>query len=595
MVRTQALVTALLFVAIHPICSLSMDSTAEREKPESSTSTSATISNHALLVEKRRQFQGQELITAAPNTWIINAGDRPRIVWRDADAMLRLGFTEPFRVRWFNSRLEEANIPNEPGRWVAWIDGTAPNGLPFHRTLTFFARPKNFLMYFAPDLNVALPFSAGPITPGVWQEHQKELDQLSSKLLLRGINDSEAGAIMLAGLFESKRLGAPARFVDSTDVLNQDYQLALKLKVERLDGRVRTLRPPLHLTVPTKTVHSGSSHEAGVVPEAKARIDAVCNAWANDTGEPFVVLIAKNGAIVTHEAFGRDSSGIPIDTDYRCWVGSITKSVTALLFSQFVDQKLIGLDDSLATVFPEYPKNDSHVPTFRQCFNHTSGLNGHGDFGGANNPHLENVILNAIDVNEPNVRYAYSGMGYDLAAKAMEIVSGKSFVRLYDESLFRPLNLGDVPLGNASSEGRFTAMELGILAQLIANQGSYGDRRFFSAQTFNRLLPEALNIRERNGIEDEGIGLHWIRRPKVTASLDSRRANDLLFSAHTVGHGSLSGCILMIDLDHQLVITQVRRKPSTRYTQWSARFFQTVADVMIDDNVVPKADNSANN
>lgn len=32
-----------------------------------------------------------------------------------------------------------------------------------------------------------------------------------------------------------------------------------------------------------------------------------------------------------------------------------TKTVTAILFSQFLDQGLIDLDDSLATVFPDYP------------------------------------------------------------------------------------------------------------------------------------------------------------------------------------------------------------------------------------------------
>ena len=79
--------------------------------------------------------------------------------------------------------------------------------------------------------------------------------------------------------------------------------------------------------------------EAGVSPDAKAKIDDLCRAWAEDTGEPFVTLIARRGVIVTHEAFGRDASGASISRDYRCWVASITKTVTALLFSQFLDQR----------------------------------------------------------------------------------------------------------------------------------------------------------------------------------------------------------------------------------------------------------------
>jgi CubicO group peptidase (beta-lactamase class C family) len=528
-------------------------------------------------IEQRRRFQSQELITALPNTWIFNPGDPPRIVWRDLEEVRRLGFEAPLRVRWFNSRLEESRIPSEPGQWAAWVEGTAPNGFPFHRAMTFYARPKNFLMYYAPDLNISLPYFPGPIDAAVWHEHQTEIAHQSTSLLLHTFNNSEAGAILIAELSESKPLGRSARFVDSAAARNQDYHLALKLKVEGLRERVHALRPPRHRGFAAPILHQGSSVEAGTVTDAKARIDAVCQAWADDTGEPFVTLVARNGVVVTHEAFGRDATGKTVDINYRCWVGSITKTVTALLFSQFLDQGLLDLDDSLSSVFPDYPKNNPHVPSFRQCFNHTSGLSGHGDFGGATNPHLENIVLNGIDVNEPNVRYSYSGMGYDLTAKAMEIIAGKSFVRLYDENLFQPLHFGDVPIGNASSDGQFTALELAVLAQLIANRGSYGDLEFISPRTFNRLLPEALYVPERGGVADEGIGLHWIRRLKVDAPLSSVRVEDQLFSGQTIGHGSLSGCVFMIDLDQKIIVVQVRRQAGPRNAEWSAKFFQTIA------------------
>ena len=141
-------------------------------------------------------------------------------------------------------------------------------------------------------------------------------------------------------------------------------------------------------------------------------------------------------------------------------MASITKTVTAILFSQFLDQGLVDLDDSLATVFPGFRDHESHTPTFRQCFMHTSGLSGHGELGDMHTAHLENIVLNGIDVNEPGVKYSYCGLGYEVVAKAMEIVTGKSAVRIYDEHLFRPLGFGDVRMGNASSSGEFTAMEL---------------------------------------------------------------------------------------------------------------------------------------
>ncbi len=531
--------------------------------------------------EKRQQFQTQELITAKRNHWVFKPGDPPRIVWRDAATVRQLGFNGPLRVRWFDAQFQEAMAPNATGRWGAWVEGTAPNGTPFRRAFSFYALPKKSLVVFAPQVDVTVPEVYGSEVADVWREHELELSRISTDLVRGQFIDNELSAVALAGLAESQRRGRKARFVESTRVLNDDYHLALKLKQQGLEKKIRPLQPPQQRTKPATHLRDGSLSEAGMSADAKTKIDAICRQWAEDTSEPFVTLVARRGVIVTHEAFGNDTDGSPITKEYRCWVGSITKTVTALLFSQFVDQGLIDLDDSLAEVFPDYPRNDSHVPTFRQCLNHTSGLTGHGNFGGFRNPHLENVILNAIDVNEPGARYAYSGTGFELTAKAMEIVAGKSAVRLYHEHFFGPLGFGDVPIGNASSDGEFTARELAIMAQWVANQGSYGELEFIKPATFERLLPRAFEVRQQSAVKDEGIGLHWVRHTKPGAPRRSSNPDDWLFSPRTVGHGSFSGCIFLIDLDQDVIIAQARRQSGKRSGEWSAKLFQTIAESII--------------
>jgi len=527
--------------------------------------------------ERRTQFQSQELIPAKSGTWIFKPGETPRIIWRDLEEVRRLGFEGPLRIRWFDAKLNESAAPGEPGRWHAWIEGTAPNGTPLRRAMTFYGLPKDFFGGFIPDFTVTFPHFPGPEAPQVWREHQGELSRLAGDIVLKSILEGERGAVLMAGIAESKPLGRPARFVESAAAMNEDSHLALKLKLQGLERRVRALQPPRQRPTSATVLRKGSLHEAGMKPDAKSKIDAVCRAWAKDTGEPFVILVARRGVIVVHEAFGRDKGGKPIALDYRCWVASITKTVTALLFSRFVDQGLVGLDDPLSAVFPDYPRNDPHVPTFRQCFNHTSGLSGHGEFGGMRNPHLENIVLNAIDVNEPGARYSYCGLGFELAAKAMEILAGKCAVRVYDEGLFRPLGFGDVPIGNASSDGEFTAMELGILAQWVANRGSYGELEFISPETFEKLIPEPVRVADHGYTEDEGMGIHWLRHLKPGAPRGSKRPEDLLFSPRTLGHGSFSSCVFMVDPEQQLIITQVRKQSGPRHAEWSAKFFQTIA------------------
>jgi hypothetical protein len=34
-------------------------------------------------------------------------------------------------------------------------------------------------------------------------------------------------------------------------------------------------------------------------PDVKEKIDAICRKWAEDSGEPFTILVARHGVIVT--------------------------------------------------------------------------------------------------------------------------------------------------------------------------------------------------------------------------------------------------------------------------------------------------------
>lgn len=581
--RTIVLFTCLLVPTVHlgAISGYRCLGQVEHGPPDVKPNTSSTEEQAVERKrEERREFQSQELMLAKSGAWIFKLGETPRIVWRDVETVRRLGCDEPLRVRWFDAKLNERPEPDAPGRWLAWIEGTAPNGTPLRRSRTFYGLPKQLPHSFAPDLTVAFPNFPGPDDPSVLKEHEAEILRMANDTLVQALLGSERGATLVAGLTEAEPLGRPARYVESTAVRNSESHLTLKLKLQGLQDKVRPLCPPRHRDRPATTLHEGSPAEAGVASDAKDRIDAVCRSWAEDTAEPFVTLVARRGVIVTHEAFGRDAGGRPIDREYRCWVASITKTVTAILFSQFLDQELIHLDDSLASVFPDYPEDDPHVPTFRQCFTHTSGLSGHGELGDMHTPHLENVVLGGIDVNEPGVKYAYCGLGYELAAKAMEIVTGQCAARLYEERLFRPLDFGDARMGNASSGGEFTARELGILAQWMANHGSYGPSEFIRPETFEQLLPRPLPVADHGHAAEDGIGIHWVRHLKPGASRGSRRDEDLLFGPHTLGHGSFSGCIFLVNPDQELVITQVRKRSGPRSDEWSPRFLQTVAAVL---------------
>ena len=91
-----------------------------------------------------REFQSQELITARPMTYICNAGDEPRIVWRDLARVRELGSDGDLHVRWFDADLKESTQADAFGAMGRVHHRPRPNGTPIVRQMTFFARPSGF-------------------------------------------------------------------------------------------------------------------------------------------------------------------------------------------------------------------------------------------------------------------------------------------------------------------------------------------------------------------------------------------------------------------------------------------------------------------
>ena len=136
-------------------------------------------------------------------------------------------------------------------------------------------------------------------------------------------------------------------------------------------------------------------------------------------------------------------------------------------------------------------------------------------------------------------------------------------------------------MGNASSDGEFTAMDLAVIGQLLANRGSYGQYQFISPETFKEMRPKTTG--EPTVAGEHGLGLHRIRHRRPRASTNLTELSDLLFSENTFGHGSFSGCILVVDPDQQLVIVQARKQFHQLDNEYWSRFFQVVADAIKKD------------
>ncbi len=114
----------------------------------------------------------------------------------------------------------------------------------------------------------------------------------------------------------------------------------------------------------SKVLSNGTDLEAGFREGTSNSIRKLCEEWFAKSGEPFDILIAKNGVIIINDAFGENAYG-KFTTDTPTEIASITKLLTGLMFGRFVDQKIISIDDPVGKFLPDYPLSGSKALTMR--------------------------------------------------------------------------------------------------------------------------------------------------------------------------------------------------------------------------------------
>ena len=178
-------------------------------------------------------------------------------------------------------------------------------------------------------------------------------------------------------------------------------------------------------------------------------------------------------------------------------------------------------------------------------------------------------------------------MGFDMAGKVMEVVTGKSIFRLFHEYLYEPLGMENTyhtwDLGYSVHS---TAYDLSILAQMVLNKGTYGGKKYFSKETFEKILPKNLkdyipNITYDNPWDKDrpmGIGTtvqEWKIKDEVT------KTERYMLSENVIGHGSATSSVFRIDLENNIILTQTRRKGKTRFGQHFKKLYQHIDDYLV--------------
>ena len=466
-------------------------------------------------------------------------------------------------VRWFDTYLQEVDTLLRPGRYGYYAEITGVNGILMKRAGTMFCTPNDWRGWSEPLLSNMGYFPFDSIPEVIWEENREVISDYGGQILLKSIVNNQDGGILMSFIHDMDLKQLKPGPYHTPVIMDGDYHIQLKRKLLGVENKYPPLDTPEKTSMTAPALHTPKGKDKEKNASFEKEMKVLCKEWAEVSGEPFDMLVAKDGSILFHGAFGENMRGT-FTMEQATEIASITKLYTGLLFAQFVDQGLIGIDDPVGKYLSDFPISGEKAITLRQCFTHTSGFYGHGSLGGVQNPWLDNSLALWLPYIEPGIRHYYNGMGYNLAGKVMEIVSGKSIFHLFQEYLFAPLQLQNTQLDIDLAYGvRSTAYDMAVVGQMLLNQGSYGDLSFFSEETYEALLPIDLEIYFPNiKGRDWGIGItpsnRWLKDE------DSGAKRNIL-SDHVVGHGSATSSILNVDLENKIVITQSRMDGGKQY------------------------------
>jgi CubicO group peptidase (beta-lactamase class C family) len=200
---------------------------------------------------------------------------------------------------------------------------------------------------------------------------------------------------------------------------------------------------------------SGTAPAAGEKPEPFA---AFLEAQRRRADLPALAAMAFNGTSLLEEAVTglrlRTTPAAAVTRDDVFHIGSITKSMTAVLAAQFVEKGRLRWESTLGEVLDGFPLHRQVRPvTLWQLLRHRSGLRRdipdglYNDLKISDKPPIEQrrelarVMLAQPPEREPETRYEYSNAGYTFAGLMLETAAAQPWESLVTRDLFTPLEL----------------------------------------------------------------------------------------------------------------------------------------------------------
>ena len=354
------------------------------------------------------------------------------------------------------------------------------------------------------------------------------------------------------------------------------------------------------------TLRPGTPEEVGMSVARVQHLRELGEEWVREGVTPtLVLLVARRGRVVFHEAFGRltpdsDSPATPLDALFP--LASIGKVFTATAVMTLVEEGRVGLNRPVSGYLPEFRGEGKDKVLVRHLLTHTAGVRDEDavKFAQENagkialpppeatvHPLEQEYLALRYDCplwKPPGEEMSYSPYGYELLGEIVRRVSGTSLDRFEQSRIFQPLGMihtfncpvdapperrvrgafdpTEVPdaMDRAHESERLVyggggelsaAADLAIFGQMFLNGGAYGAARVLSpasiaAMTRNQ-IPGISAVLGTEVFPEATWGLGW-----GVQGLKTGRCGGLQ-SEKSYDHSGAGGVYFWVDPKNDLV------------------------------------------
>jgi D-alanyl-D-alanine carboxypeptidase len=248
-------------------------------------------------------------------------------------------------------------------------------------------------------------------------------------------------------------------------------------------------------------------------------VDRIARELAESGAKRVIVFVNDDGDEYVATA-GADRPA----ADRRFRVGSVTKTFTAAVVLQLVDEGALSLDDTLEEHLPGVvPRGDEL--TIRQLLNHRSGLSNFTGYAtwlertsrSSSNRPIDSLRFAASHplIFEPGSTWSYSNTNYIALGLIVEKVTEHSYTQELEERILEPLGLDETELAatrrvpGLDDEGENPSLPWAA-GSIVSN--AHDISRFYEALLSGRILSEdSLAEMKRTvvaiGAQDAGLGI----------------------------------------------------------------------------------------